>query len=200
MRSNRTWTTDWKFHWCNKSSEQIRSRYLYPSQTRNSRLNSFHHNYSHQWPIISVNTCIIMNNLQSRREIQENGPDSAEIPRVYEDTVVAQYWKERIVQGKPTSIIHPRIREEIVWLIEAVINRSTEFHQASCLGSTCFRIMYVLPSLQTLSDSFLVLVHCFSTGISGYFLLSLVVYPCFCCPVFYSCMFYVNLSFRQITM
>lgn len=87
-----------------------------------------------------------MSNLQSRREIQENGPDSTEMPQMYEDTVVAQYWKEHIVQGKSTSIIHPRIREEIVGLIEAVINRSNELHQASCLGSTCFRIMYGMPS------------------------------------------------------
>lgn len=53
--------------------------------------------------------------LSLRKEILEKSPDSPEFPQTHVDTVVYQYWKQKEVGGMLRSIIHPSIRDAIVW-------------------------------------------------------------------------------------
>lgn len=52
--------------------------------------------------------------LKRRKEILDHGRDSPFIPSAYYGTVIGYYWKQVLVDGRPTSILHPLIREEIV--------------------------------------------------------------------------------------
>ncbi|KAK8800042.1 hypothetical protein WA588_002860 [Blastocystis sp. NMH] len=52
--------------------------------------------------------------LKRRKEILDHGRDSPFIPSAYYGTVIGYYWKQVLVDGRPTSILHPLIREEII--------------------------------------------------------------------------------------
>ena len=54
--------------------------------------------------------------LKRRKEIIDHGRDSPFLPSDYYGTVIGHYWKQVIIDGRTTSILHPLIREEIVLL------------------------------------------------------------------------------------
>lgn len=55
--------------------------------------------------------------LKRRKEILDHGRDSPFLPSAYYGTVIGHYWKQVIIDGRTTSILHPLIREEIVLLL-----------------------------------------------------------------------------------
>lgn len=96
--------------------------------------------------------------LSLRKEILEKGPDSPEFPQTHVDTVVYQYWKQKEVGGMLRSIIHPSIRDAIVWKWMKLKNRSVESNQRNSPGSTSSKTMWA-PPLSLICSSCSLLVN-----------------------------------------
>ena len=51
----------------------------------------------------------------SRKEIIENGRDSSVLPSYCDNTLIPNFWNDKVIDGVKRSIIHPEIKQLIVW-------------------------------------------------------------------------------------
>ena len=71
----------------------------------------------------------------------EEGNDKIELPSCCNNTLIPCFWKDKEIDGKTYSIIHPDIKAMIVCIFAVIIIRWIEFQKESYPGNTYCRTM-----------------------------------------------------------